>query len=255
MWRFLWAALALLTALEAGSAALTEVVARDIRKLGDGSCEASVAVRYSEAYAPMAQSPRLLRNARETVPCSDAPEAADRLTRHLESELLLQAQDWVNHDNARVRTFTLVGGTPLRTEATFQASVLRRLKQSTQVPARSVTPNWYAVTDAAGHPTEGYFHFSAIIAEVGEPLPVLGMVAAACNARLRAAPNDQARVIKNLRCGQPLNVTVVGRGGWYQLVSAEGLPQNRYISSKALKPLAQKQSPAGNKRQKAERAG
>ena len=241
MKRFLWGALALLTTLEAWSGAQTEVVARDIRELGDGSCEAAVAVRYVEAYAPMSDAPRLLRTSRQTVPCASASTVADRMTRHLEGELLLQAQEMVNRDNARIRTFTLVSGTPLRTEATFGSAVLRRLPRKTELPARSVTPNWYAVTDASGYPTGGYFHFSAIVAEIAKPQMVLGEVAASCNARLRAAPSYDARVIKQLRCGQPLHVVVTGQDGWYELVSADGSPQKRFVNSTALKPRTQVQ--------------
>ncbi len=221
--------------------AQTQIVARDIRKIGDGSCLISATVRYNEPYQRLSTAPRLLRSSRVAAPCSKANVAADALIRKLEGQLLLDAQNRVNLDNTRVRTFTLARDVPLRLEATFRSSIIRRSNNGERVMARSMTPSWYAVTDADGNPTSGYFHVSAILAEVAEPQRVVGRVAASCNARLRAAPSTRARVLRSLPCNQPLNVMINGRDGWYEVVSADGVAQGRYINGTALKLLSQVQ--------------
>jgi hypothetical protein len=246
MGRFLWGVLALTLTANAWATvrlqdAHTQVVARDIRKLGNGLCVASVTVRYAEASQPMSVAQRLLRSSRQTVACTKADETADLLTRQLEVELLVQAQIQVNDDNTRVRSFALKPGTQLRAEATSLAPVVRRLPAGGGLQARSVTPSWYAVTDAIGTPIGGYFHASTIAMEVGKPQPGLSQVAAACNARLRSAPSSKGRVVQSLSCGQALSVIMQGQNGWYEVVSASGAPQGRYINGKVVRPVTQVQ--------------
>lgn len=232
----LWGTLTLVVCAQAVAVDVTQVVARDIRRIGNGNCVASVAVRYNEPIqSPWTQAPRLLKASRRVVQCAKAQLAADGLIRDLESDLLLQAQRRADLDNSRVHSVVLADAAYVRRQATSESVLLKILPAGTRVNVRSLTPVWYGITDARGNPTEGFLHYSEIVGDFSAPSPILSSMTAACNARVRDQPSVDARILQSLHCGQPLRV-VSTENGWYELASADGRRSGRYVYGGVLKP-------------------
>ena len=231
----LWAMPLALLSLEAVAA--TQVVARDVRKIGNGNCVASVAVRYNEPIQnPWQQQSRLLKTSRRVVPCSGAQGAADGLIRDLEGVLLMQAQRRSDDANAQIRSVTLAAEAHVRSDATSESRLLKTLPAGTRINLRSLTPVWYGITDARGDPIGGFLHYSELAGDIGAPTRILSTMTTACNARVRAQPNIESRVLQSLPCNQPLSVLALA-GGWYEIASAAGVPAGRYIHGAVLKPV------------------
>jgi uncharacterized protein YgiM (DUF1202 family) len=235
-YRACWGLLSLLICAEASALEATKVVARDIRKIGNGNCVASVAVRYNEPIEnPWTQQARLLKSSRRVVQCTKAQATADGLIRDLESDLLLQAQRRADVDNALVHSVTLADAAYVRTQATSESPLLKVLPAGTRIHVRSLTPTWYGLTDARGNPTDGFLHYSELAGEFSAPQRVFTTMTAACAARVRSKPSADAPIVQSLRCGQPLHVVSVS-GGWYEVASSDGKPIGQYVHSAVLTP-------------------
>lgn len=233
---FKWGLLLLIACVQTQAAAATQVVARDIRRIGDGNCVASVAVRYNEPiHNPWSQPSRLLKASRTTVQCAKAQLAADRLIRSLESDLLMQAQLRSDVDNSQVRSLRLADDAHVRRQASAESPLLKVLPAGTRINLRSLTPTWFGLTDERGNPIDGFLHYSELAGDVGAPQDILSSMTAACNARVRAEPSIDATVMQSLSCGQKLRVIAV-RGGWYELAAVDGKPVGRYIHGAVLTP-------------------
>ncbi|WP_428311703.1 SH3 domain-containing protein [Hydrocarboniphaga sp.] len=215
----------------------TQVVARDIRKIGNGNCVASVAVRYNEPiHNPWSQQARLLKSSRKVVQCAKAQTAADGLIRDLESDLLLQAQRRADLDNSQVHSVVLADEAYVRRQATSESPLLKILPAGTRINVRSLTPTWYGLTDARGNPTDGFLHYSELAGTFSAPQRILSSMTAACNARLRSKPSVDAPVLQSLRCGQPLRVVSAG-SGWYEVAAGDGHPSGQYVHGAVLTPV------------------
>jgi len=232
-----WALACLLFISEAAQAGATKVVARDVRRIGNGNCEASVAVRYNEPIQnPWQRQSGLLKASRRVVQCTGAQLAADSLIRDLESELLLQAQRRSDDNNAQIRSVTLAADAYVRSDATSESRLLKILPAGSHIHLRSMTPTWYAITDMRGNPIDGFVHYSELAGDVSAPQKILSTMTTACNARVRAQPSIDARVLQTLPCKQSLRV-IAASAGWYELASAGGAPTGRYIHGAVLKPV------------------
>lgn len=215
----------------------TQVVARDIRKIGNGNCVAAVAVRYNEPIQnPWTQQARLLKSSRKVVQCAKAQQVADGLIRDLETDLLVQAQRRADADNSQVHSIVLADEAYVRRQATSESPLLKILPAGTRINVRSLTPTWYGLTDARGNPTDGFLHYSELVGNFSAPQPILSAMTAACNARVRAKPNVEAPVLQSLRCGQPLRVVAAG-SGWYEVAGADGTRSGRYVHGAVLTPV------------------
>jgi uncharacterized protein YgiM (DUF1202 family) len=233
----LWGAVLLSSSFAAMAVDATKVVARDIRKIGNGNCVASVAVRYNEPIQnPWSQPARLLKSSRRVVQCAKAQTVADGLIRDLETDLLLQAQRRADLDNTQVHSVTLADEAYVRRQATSESPLLKILPAGTRINVRSLTPTWYGLTDARGNPTDGFLHYSELVGTFSAPQQILSAMTAACNARVRAKPSADATILQSLRCGQPLRVVSAG-SGWYEVAAADGRPTGRYVHGAVLNPI------------------
>ena len=233
----LWGAVLSAVGSNALAVDATQVVARDIRKIGNGNCVASVAVRYNEPIQnPWSQQARLLKSSRKIVQCAKAQTVADGLIRDLETDLLLQAQRRADLDNSQVHAVVLADEAYVRRQATSESPLLKILPAGSRINVRSLTPTWYGLTDARGNPTEGFLHYSELAGTFSAPKQILSSMTAACNARVRSKPSVEAPVLQSLRCGQSLRV-VAASNGWYEVAASDGRPSGHYVHGAVLTPV------------------
>ena len=228
---FVWGSFWLcLTAAEIASAAgPIKVVARDVRALGDGRCVASVAVRYNEPIQnPWQPQSQLLKSSRNVVQCSKAEDEADRLIRIVETNLLFEARRRADDNNTQIRSVKLAVDAHVRSDAASEARLLKVLPAGSRIHVRSVTPIWYAITDARGEPMDGFLHYAELAGDFSEPAPVTAKLRTACNSRVRAQPSLEADVVGQLPCNEPVRVISAGNG-WFELIAATGHGSGTYI--------------------------